>query len=409
MREPIKQLIILAIFLAGCSTQAGAPSTALPTVAPQATATNPPTATSNSQPATATPPPLTAEATTESPISDLQSLTPTAVSESSIVNLQSSIVYTQLTTGGCCVQPFFSPDGSRVLYLDKPSADAPTGLWGVTTTQPLAAPPLAAPAFFSARLGPFNADMSLNAFLENGRTVVERAADGQQWVIDNGGRRVLFSPDNTRIAWVVSEESGNFDVRKGDVYLANVDGSDPRLVISLYGGGVQGWFHDSARMLVSGKANRSDVTSTLSILNLADGSLTKLIDVERSRAMLISPDDRTLAYYVSQATDESQDGMYLLDLTKQGAQPMRVDFFGAYRWCSANALYYIPMQPDAPSQSLWRFDVTTLQSTPVVTASADSPFHISNGDWDLARDGAHVVYVNASDHNIWLVTLPQAC
>jgi hypothetical protein len=302
------------------------------------------------------------------------------------------------------VQPFFSPDGSHVLYLDKPAPAALTGLWAVTITQPLQTP-----AFFSQQLGPFSPDMSLNAFLQNGRTIVERIGDGQQWTIDNGGRRVIFSPDNTHIAWVVSEDTGNFDVRKGDIYLANADGSAARIVLTLYGGGVQGWFHDSARLLVSGKTNRADITTTLSILNLADGSLKKLVDVERSRAILISPDDRTIAYYVSQARDEAQDGMYLLDVTKEGAQPVRVDFFGAYRWCSATRLYYVPMQPDAPSQSLWRFDVPALESTPVITASADSPFHISNGDWDLSPDGRHLIYVNASDHNIWLITLPQAC
>jgi Tol biopolymer transport system component len=309
-----------------------------------------------------------------------------------------------LVTGGCCVQPFFSPDGSRVLFLDKPAPDAPTGLWAVTLTQPLQTP-----ALFSQRLGPFSDDMAFNAFLQNGRTMVERTSDGQQWSIDNGGRRVSFSPDNAHIAWVVSEQSGNFDVRKGDIYLANVDGSNARLLATLYGGGVQGWFHDSQRLLVSGKAQRDDITPTLSILNVADGSLNKLIDVERARSILLSPDDRWIAYYVSQARDEAQDGMYVLDVTQERPQPLRLDFFGAYRWCSPTRLYYVPMQTDAPSQSLWRFDVTTLQSTPVITAGADSSFRISNGDWDLSPDGRHVVYVNAIDHNIWLITLPEAC
>jgi len=137
--------------------------------------------------------------------------------------------------------------------------------------------------------------------------------------------------------------------------------------------------------------------------------MEKLIDVERSRSMQLSPDDRYIAYYVSQALDESQDGMYVLDLTRSPVQPQRVDFFGAYRWCSPTRLLYVPLQPGAPSQSLWRFDLTTMQSTPVITAAADSPFHVSNGDWALSPDGAHVIYVNARDHNLWLITLPQAC
>jgi Tol biopolymer transport system component len=274
----------------------------------------------------------------------------------------------------------------------------------MTVTQPLATPVL-----FTQRLGPFSADMALNAFLDNGRTIVERASDGAQWTIDNGGRRVLFAPDGQHIAWVAAEQTGNFDVRRDDIWLANVDGSNARRVATVYGGGVQGWFGDSARMLIGGKANRDDVTSTLSILTLADGSVRKLIDAERPRSILLSPDDKHIVYYVSQARDMAQDGMYLLDVSQEGATPQRLDFFGAFRWCSPTRLYYVPMQVDAPSNELWRFDMTTNQASVIITASADSQFKISNGNWNISPDDKHIIYVSALDHNIWLVTLPDAC
>jgi hypothetical protein len=313
-------------------------------------------------------------------------------------------VFTQLTTGGCCVQPFFSPDNTRVLYIDKPSPSATTGLWSVPISQPLVAPEL-----YSARIGPFNADMTYNTFLQSGRTVVERTKDAKQWVIDNGGRRVLFSPDGAHLAWTVAEDSGNFDVRRGDVFLAGIDGSDPRKVATLFGGGVQAWLSDSTHMLVGGKAKRDDVTSTLSILSLADGSLRRLINAERPRSIALAPGDRYIAYYISQARDETQNGMYVLDIAATQAQPQRADFFGAYRWCSPTRLYYVPLKMGSASNELWRYDATTGQSTQIIAASADSPFKIGNGDWDVSKDGRQIVYFNGRDHNIWLATLPDAC
>ena len=332
---------------------------------------------------------------------------PTATPQSQIStqSVQSPVpTFTQLTTGGCCVQPFFSPDGSQVLYLDKPRPDAPTGLYAVPVTQALAVPVL-----FTRRLGPFSADMAFNEFLANGQTIVERAADGKQWTIDNGGRRVLFSPDEMNIAWTVGEQSGNFDVRRSDLWLASVDGSNPRQVITLYGGGIQGWLDDSAHLLVSGKARRDDITSTLSVLSLAVGSLRKLIDVERLRGIGLSPDGRRIFYSVSQAHDASQDGSYILDISQAGATPLKLDFFGAARWCSPERLYAIPIKMGAPSNELWRIDATTGQQTLVIAAAADSAFKIGNGDWDVSRDSRRIAYFNARDHNIWVVSLPDAC
>ncbi len=416
LQGALQILTVVALFLAACNNQPSGPAAGVATPSQSTSASQ---ATAVSVAATASPQAKVtlivqkaATSTARAPVSYRPSATATTQSPTSI---PPSPKFDQLTTGGCCVQPFFSPDGSHVLYLDKPAPNAPVGLWAVTVTQPLATP-----MFYSSRLGPFSADLSLNAFLQNGQTIVERASDGARWAIDNGGRRVIFSPDDTHIAWNVSEESGNFDVRQDDIYVANVDGTGARKVLTLYGGGVQGWFHDSSRMLLGGKASRYDLTPTLSILSLAGDNLTKLIDVERARDIQISPDDHYLAYYVAQARDEAQDGMFVLDLTRTPYQPQRVDFFGAYRWCSAQShastrLLYVPMQPGAPSQSLWRFDVKTLRSSPVITPSAageaasSSLFHISDGDWDLSPDGMHLIYVNTVDHNIWLITLPQAC
>lgn len=308
--------------------------------------------------------------------------------------------FVQLTTGGCCVQPFFSPDNAQVLYLDKPSPDAPAGIYGVPVTQPMATPTL-----FTALLGPFSRDMSLAADLENGQTVVRKRSDDTRWVINNGGRSVSFSPDNRRIAWNVSQDSGNFDVRRSEIWVANSDGSAAKRVLTRYGGGIQGWLSDSQRFLVGGKANRNDATGTLSIFDLSDGSLRDVYSADRMRGFLLSPDSRWLVFFIAQSRQSEQNGLYVLRLDEANAQPQRMNWFGAYRWGAPGELLYVPLKPNAASSELWQLNPQTGATKQLISASADSPFKIGNGDWDISSDGKHVIYVNARDRNIWLINL----
>lgn len=313
-----------------------------------------------------------------------------------------ALSFAQLTQDGCCVQPFFSPDGARVLFLDRPAPDAPVGIWGVPLD-----PPLAPPELVTERLGPFSRDMSLAASLLNNRTTVERLADGQRWTINNGGRSVSFSPDAQRLVWTVQDEAGGFDVRRSELWLANVDGSEARRVAARFGGGALAWLPDSQRLLIGGKANRNDPSATLGILDLESGEIRDLVAVERLRSPALSPDGRWLAYYVGQARDASQEGVYVLDLESPDPQPRRLDFFGAYRWRDDSRLLYVPLQPGAPSNELWQLDVVSGAAERLIEAGADSPFKIANGDWDVARDGSRIVFLSARDRSIWVANLPR--
>ena len=89
----------------------------------------------------------------------------------------------QLTDGGCCTESFWSPDGQRILYIDRPSMDAQSGLWGVDLHG-------GQPEFVTDQLGIYSPDMQLRAFLVNGQTIVERLDTGEQWRIPKG----LVSP-----------------------------------------------------------------------------------------------------------------------------------------------------------------------------------------------------------------------
>jgi dipeptidyl aminopeptidase/acylaminoacyl peptidase len=287
------------------------------------------------------------------------------------------------------------------MFLDKPAPEAPTGIWAVPIDAPLSESQLV-----TEKLGPFSRNMAYAADLVRGQTTIERMSDGQRWTINNGGRSVSFSPDATRIVWSVQQESGGFDVRRTELWLANIDGSQPRRIATRFGGGAIAWLPDGKQMLIGGKANRADALSTLSVLSLEDGSLRDIMQFERMRSPLLSRDGRWLAYLIAQARDETQDGMYVLDVQTAGAQPRKIDFFGAYRWRDGNRLLYVPVQAGAPANELWQLDATTGESTQLIAADAGSPFKIGNGDWDVSPDGARIVYLNARDRNIWLAQLP---
>ncbi len=317
-----------------------------------------------------------------------------------------AVRFSQLTPAGCCVAPFFAPDGNQVMFLDRPAGETQTGIYAVVIDQPLSKP-----QFFNAHPGPYSRDMTLAVDLVGGQTQVRTADGSKRWNIPNGGRSLSFSPDNTRILWTVGEEFGGFDVRRNDVFLANPDGSGAQVIASRFGGGAQGWFDDNQRILLGGKAKREDKMSSFSILSLADRSVRTVVEVERARATSISPTGAWLAYTIAQSRDASQNGLYLMALSKDGAKPIKQDWFGASRWCSPDKLLVIPFEPGTPANSLWLIDASTGTRKTVIAPDAASPFKIGNGDWSLNLDNgrARILYVNARDTSIWLADLGDLC
>ena len=134
------------------------------------------------------------------------------------------------------------------MFLDRPAPDAPAGIWSVAVDQPLSAP-----ALFARRPGPFSRDLALAADLVGGQTIVERLRDSARWVIPNGGRPIVFSPDGRYVVWSVAQGIANFDIRRLEVWLANADGSGARRVAVRFGGGFAGWMPDGRGLLLSGR------------------------------------------------------------------------------------------------------------------------------------------------------------
>ncbi len=92
----------------------------------------------------------------------------------------------QLTIGGCCVQPSWSDDSRRVLFVDKPASADTSGLYAVDTATGANQPPQkAGPVAFYSR------DFSLITYLDKQKTTVESVSTGAKCVFQFLVRRPL--------------------------------------------------------------------------------------------------------------------------------------------------------------------------------------------------------------------------
>jgi hypothetical protein len=310
----------------------------------------------------------------------------------------------QLTKGGCCTQPFWSPDSRQVLFIDKPAPDAPVGIWGVDVIQPEPTPELV-----TERIAFYTADMAFLVELGEDTTTIERLADpltgtgGERWTVPAEGRPVSISPGRTRIAWQVSDDDLPFERQITQVWVANLDGSDAQPVATLPRGSFGGWISDDV-LLLSGRESLESREHLLYAFSLASGRTTELVRAERLRGGLLSPDGAWLAYFVALDEDPAQNGLWLVRTDGSERRQLDRDLFGAYQWRDASRLLVIPFRPEAVSHELWELDVSTWE-TRHLTDPDVIPFKIANGDWTVSPDGRHVAFVESRDRNIWLLTL----
>jgi hypothetical protein len=304
----------------------------------------------------------------------------------------------QLTQPGCCVQPFWSADGSMVLFIDQPQPTASTGIYGVRLAG-------GDEELISERIGLPSPDGRYLAYLSaSGETIVEPIDSSTQWVIPNGGLRVFFSPKSERLAWAAIPQSGNFDERPAVISVSDIDGSDSSEIITIYGGGIGGWLDDDHLLLVGRDRGRSQDVALFSIA-VTDGTRTDLITNQRIRSVQIAPGGGWVAYTISLNTEDSaEDGLWVI--RADGGERYKLEVAGAAHWRDATHLLLIPFEDGAQSHRLWEFSVESGQAYPL-TDPAVTPFKVSSGDWSVSPNGDHLVFL-ANDQSLWVLTIPDS-
>jgi len=398
MTTMFKRVILLAgLLLAGCTNSSAATQ-------PKATQYTNPTAVTQletAMPTHNTPVAPTATPTPANTATPLPSSTPSATPSPSPSPTPRPQLR-QLASGGCCVQPFFSPDSRQVLFIDKPGPNAPTGIYGLDLAKPQATPVLV-----NETIGFRSADRTIVATIEGDLVRFENERSGQSWTVDTGGNWPRFGPDGSKILWEARDREGPYDRRRSDIWLADLDGSNPQRLLSVTGGGFSGWLPDGEHILLLDRQDPTQEERTLVLYNLVSKQRTNLVTERRLRGIDISSGGSWIAYFLTFADEPDKNGIWVVSSDGSTRKKLDTPGFGAYRWRNDNTLLYIPMRGNpAESMRLWSIDVATGQNRPLTDPAAVS-FSISNGDWDVSPDGQHVVFVNSADQNIWLISLPE--
>jgi hypothetical protein len=397
--------LLLVLGVAGCGSSAGAaqgtPSIAVePTsLAAQPTPTRPASAlaspTPSLPPATATPtliPPTPTASPTPLP-SPTPSPTPTPTP-----------ALRRLTTGGCCTQPFWSPDSRQVLFIDKPAPDAPLGIWGVDVTRPGATPEL-----LTGRIAFYTSDLSYVVEYGGRETAIERLDSplaetvAERWTVPAAGRPISISPSRTRIAWQVSNDDLPVESRVTEIWVADFDGTDARSIATLPRGGLSGWISDDL-LLLSGRDSLQSRETVVFTFSLLDGATVELARAERPRGYSLSPGGRWLAYFITFSDDPAQNGLWLVRTDGSERRQLDRELLGDYQWRDASRLLLIPFKSDAVYHEFWEVDVETGEARRLTDPEV-TPFKVANADWQLSPDGRQVVFVESSDRNLWLLSL----
>lgn len=294
-------------------------------------------------------------------------------------------------SGTCCAGTVWTPDSRSLLFLDGPPARASTGIYQVAATGGAVTRRFASVAFYSPGLRwavrPTTGDT----------TVLERLADGRKFTLPTRGADVLWNGAETKLAYMRSDITGNYDRRATRVYVADAFGAG-RQVATVYGGGGAAWLSDTT-LLLSGKTSALNRDRELFTLDLQSGAKKVLRSALGFRSISVSPDRKWMVYSISFDTPEC-NGLWLQDTA--GGPPSELSEFGSYRWRDAGRLLLIPLNPGGGPHVLKQYDVTR----GTWATLGDLGDQVRQGDWNVSPDGTQVSYLSAKDGNVRVLKLP---
>lgn len=389
MRQFFPFFFVVAVILAACASPAPTAVSSLP----DATALHVTTATSAPTASGTAPPTATIESPTDQPTLQPTNL-PTLTSNPLPTQAPAQLI--QLMEGGCCPSPGWSVDSENILFIDKPNADAPTGIYRVNLNAPNKS------EMWSERVAFYTRDFDYAQIPEQAGTRLIRVKDGKELRVKNGGRQVQFSPDRTRIVWTETRDTFPIENRVSNIFSAPIDFdgkgiSEAERVAQVLRGGVSGWL-DNNRLLLNGRLSRDTEDSTTFVYDLATDKQTEIFTAERSRLTTPSRTGEWLAYVIVNDKDAARNGLWVE--RTDGTDAKKVDLFGAAQWRDGTHLVIASFEMNAPTHSFYEYDVETGETRRLTPPS--QPFKIASGDWAISPDGNKIVFVNAADNNLWV-------
>ncbi len=302
---------------------------------------------------------------------------------------------TRLTTGGCCRDPFWHPDGSRVLYADSIPNQRLAGTYAVPAE---GGPPM----MFWKEIATLSRDGARVAFPDfaAGVTRVQEFGKSSIATVSNGAAFVWFSPDGRQVAWIerldAPQTTSAID-RLSRVWTANADGTNARIRANNVRTSEIQWFPDGRRIVYTGR-DANGTNPGIYALDLNTGVIAQLATGFSSRGVRLAPDGQSLVYLATLEANAEANGMWVVRLDT--GERRKLPLYGGVRWLpDSSALVMLPTQSDGGADALVRVDTITLAVTPL-TDRAALPFRVAQDQWQLSPDGTRIAFVSLDDGNI---------
>lgn len=296
----------------------------------------------------------------------------------------------------CCRDFYWHPtDSSRFFTVDgSPNQLASIAEWAAPSGEVVTSVGSAPRPYLSP-----NGDYEISRV--NGTVQITRLEDGTGWTIDAVGDNLpTISPDGTRLLWTerVGDDVPGMDEPDVTLFISDINGENVQEMQLEPGTDVR-WL-DSRRVLL---AIDSGTATRLGVMLLDDRSVYMLGTWDRLRGLSVAPGGERVMFYVTNQPDPSTSGVYVIE-TREGARAAQLPWFGGWRWRDAQSVYYVPFEPDAPSQQLRTYNLLTGEDF-ALTNPQTQPFIIMDGRWEVSPDGRFVLFHNLSDRNLWLLRI----
>ena len=306
---------------------------------------------------------------------------------------------TQLTNGGCCRNPVWHPDSTRVLYTDAAPNQPLAATWAVPAD---ASGP---PTVFFPSAATVSPDGSRIAFPDFANHVTRIQEFGKQSTatIANNAAYVWFSQDGRQVAWLErapgAQPSSNVD-RLVRIWVANADGANARPRGNTVRAADLTWFPDGQRLLFTGR-DTDGGNPGIYVLDITTGALTRIVDAFSPRGARLSPDGTRIVYLAALEATPEDNGLFIVNA--DGGAKRKLPLVGGVRWSpDSKSLLILPFQTDNGADQLIRIDAATLGATPLTDRVA-LPFRVAQDEWHVAPDGTRIVFNALTDSNIYVL------